>query len=146
MNRTGRLEAIWLKPERNAPMEPVQEARLVAGEGLVGNANRGGRRQVTVISREAWDAVCEDLGVDVPPAARRANLLVSGVELEGTAGCVLEIGGVPMEIGGETRPCGRMDEAEPGLREALVPAWRGGVFAVVVGDGEIRPGDAVVLR
>lgn len=145
MSGTGRVEAIWLKPERKGPMEPAREAELVAGRGLAGNAHQGGRRQVTVISCEAWEAVREELGVDVPHEARRANLLVSGVELEGTVGRILEVGGARMEIGGETRPCARMDEAEAGLKEAMVPAWRGGVYAVVLDDGRVRAGDSVRL-
>lgn len=36
-----------------------------------------------------------------------------------------------------------MDEAAPGLRSALVPDWRGGVFAQVIEGGVVRLGDAV---
>jgi MOSC domain-containing protein YiiM len=36
-----------------------------------------------------------------------------------------------------------MDEALDGLRAALAVNWGGGVFAEVLGDGEIRVGDEV---
>ncbi len=44
MSGAGTLEAIWLKRVRGGPMDPVASAELVAGRGLVGNANQGGRR------------------------------------------------------------------------------------------------------
>jgi len=50
------------------------------------------------------------------------------------------------EIRGETRPCERMDEACPGLREALLPESRGGVFGIVLRGGEVETGDTVTLE
>lgn len=140
---SGRLEAIWRKPERRAPMEPLEAARLVEGEGLAGNVHAGGRRQVTVIAREAWRRAEEELGRSVDPAARRANLLVRGVELARSEGRVLAVGSCRILVRGETTPCGRMDEAAEGLQEALGPEWRGGVYGEVAAGGEVRVGDPV---
>jgi MOSC domain-containing protein YiiM len=139
----GTLESIWIKRFRHGPMDPAREARLVAGRGIVGNANQGGKRQVTIISREAWRAVNGELAADVDPSTRRANLLVSGVELANTRGGVLRVGGCRLRVYGETKPCRQMEEAYPGLQKALAPDWRGGVFAEVLDDGTIAVGDRV---
>jgi MOSC domain-containing protein YiiM len=124
-------------------MDEVTEATALAGQGLAGNADRSRRRQITIIEREVWDAIAKQLGEAIPPSSRRANLMVSGMGLENTRGRVLRIGAVRLAIGGETTPCERMDEAFPGLREALRPDWGGGVFAQVLDDGIIAVGDAV---
>jgi MOSC domain-containing protein YiiM len=144
---SGVLRAIWIKRARRGVMDPRQRATLVAGRGLAGNADQGGRRQVTLIEAELWAAALAELGIertaDLPPAARRANLLVSGLPLARTRGRVLRVGPALLRVLGEVRPCERMDEARPGLRRALGPDWRGGAFAEVVEGGEIAVGDAL---
>ena len=141
----GTLEAIWVKRARKGVMDPADSARLVEDHGVEGNPRHGSRRQVTVISREAWDAMMRELDADVDPSARRANLLVNGVDLRDTRGRVLRVGECAIEIAGETRPCERMEEALPGLRAAMSPEWRGGVFGKVLVPGVVRVGDAVEL-
>jgi MOSC domain-containing protein YiiM len=124
-------------------MDSASSAQLVAGRGIVGNANQGGKRQVTIITREAWEDVMRELGAAVAPETRRANLLVSGVGLANTRGRVLRIGQCRVRIYGETKPCWQMEEAHAGLQSALCPAWRGGAFAEVLDDGQIAVGDRV---
>lgn len=139
----GRLEAIWVKRATRGPMDPVSRAALVAGKGIVGNADQGGKRQVTIISGDVFDALRSDLGPRLDPAMRRANLMLRGVALAETRGRTLAVGGVRVRVYGETRPCERMDEALPGLRAALGPDWRGGVYGEVLDDGEVAVGDSV---
>jgi MOSC domain-containing protein YiiM len=143
VSESGRLEAIWIKRAHRGPMDAVPRATLTAGRGIAGNADRGGRRQVTLIDQRAWDAAIAQVGVRVDPVARRANLLVSGIELAATRGRILKVGDCQLRIRGEVLPCGRMDEAQPGLRAALKPEWRGGVFAEVLNDADLEVGAPV---
>jgi MOSC domain-containing protein YiiM len=140
---TGRLEAIWVKRSHRGVMDQVSTGRLVAGRGLVGSADQGRRRQLTLIEQESWDRLMRELDSSISPAARRANLLVSGVRLMETRDRILQVGSCRLRIAGETRPCERMDEALPGLRAAMKVDWAGGVFAEVLDDGDIRVGDEV---
>ncbi len=139
----GRLEQIWLKRVHRGPMDPTGAADVRRGAGLVGNADQGGWRQITIIAVADWDRIVEALGAAVDPGIRRANLLISGIALAHTRDRVLQVGDCRLRVRGETRPCERMDAAEPGLRAALGAEWRGGVFAEVLDDGRIAVGDPV---
>lgn len=139
----GKLERIWMKRAHRGPMDPVDAGMLDAGRGLRGSANYGGRRHVTIIAAERWAALTRTLGAYVDPSARRANLMVSGIDLEETRSRVLRVGACRLLIGGETRPCERMEEAHAGLQEAMRPHWGGGAWAEVLEGSEIRVGDDV---
>lgn len=140
----GRLEAIWIKRMKRGPMDFVEQATLESGKGLIGNANQGGRRQVTILEREVWAELMAEVAGRLPPSARRANLLIRGLSLHHSLKRILRIGPCRIRILGETKPCERMEEAWPGLQEAMSRAWAGGAFGEVLDDGEIVVGDPVV--
>ena len=141
---TGSLRAIWVKRAKRGPMDPALAGVLVAGRGLAGNANQGGRRQVILLEEERWaEAVAEIQKDSLPPSARRANLMIAGLPLARSRGRILRIGACRLRIWTECPPCYQMDEACPGLRKALRPDWRGGACAEVLDGGTITLGDSV---
>ena len=144
---SGIIEQIWLKRAKRGPMDAVSSARARAQRGLVGNANQGGRRQITLLEAERWADHVAAIGRDgdetIGPSRRRANLLVRGLPLVNSRGRVLRIGAVRVQIAGETKPCHQMDEVYPGLQAIMRPAWGGGAFAMILDDGDIAVGDAI---
>ena len=125
-------------------MDATDAAILEPGRGLAGNADRGGRRQVTLISEQRWRELMMEVGAALGPEARRANIVISSIDFEKTRGRVIRMGRCRLRIGGETRPCEQMEEAAPGLQKAMRPHWGGGAFAEVIAGGPIALGDPVV--
>jgi MOSC domain-containing protein YiiM len=138
---TGEIVDIWIKRAHGGVMDRVQQADAIAGRGLAGNADRSRRRQITIIDEAAWHEAAAETGHDVDPSKRRANVMLRGLPLPDSRGKLLRLGECLVRILGETRPCEQMEDAQAGLREALSPNWRAGVFGEIVEGGAIRIGD-----
>lgn len=139
----GKLKAIWIKRVRRGPMDATDSAELVAGRGLAGNTDQGGHRQVTIMEEEVWARLMTQFGSELPPSVRRANLLVEGIDLAFSRDRILRIGDCRIRIWGETKPCERLDQALPGLKDAMYGNWSGGAFGEVLDTGRISVGDTV---
>ena len=137
---SGCLESIWLKRMKRGPMDLVEKAVLVNGKGLKGNADQGGRRQVTILEQEVWDSLMKQVHETMPPSARRANLLVSQFSLARSRKRILLIGDCRIRILGETKPCERMEELCVGLQKVMSKGWAGGVFGEVLEGGKLLLG------
>jgi MOSC domain-containing protein YiiM len=141
---SAKVSAIAIKPGHRAPMAEVPEV-VVTEEGLSGSAWATSVRRVTLLFAEQWEEVQRELGAELPWHIRRANVLVSGLHPRDVLKKRVRLGEIELRIHGETKPCGRMDEAHPGLRGALKPDYRGGVYGTVLKPGRIAIGDTVTV-
>ena len=139
----GRVARLWVKRAHRGAMDARESIELVAGRGVEGSADRGARRQVTLFEREVWEALMRELASDAGPETRRANVLVSGIDLQASRGRVLRLGGTRVRIGGELKPCERMEEAVAGLEALMYPEWKGGAFGQILDGGIVSVGDVV---
>lgn len=139
------IKAIALKRSSRAEMESIDSAQVTVDNGILGDFRGPQRgRQVTILSETAWQKTCAEVDTELPWTARRANLLVDGIEFdESYLGRTVRIGEVELRVTEETNPCARMDEHHQGLTAALTSAWRGGICCDVVNPGTINIGDQV---
>jgi len=142
----AKLIGIAIKHKKRAPMQTLERAYISLDSG-VENDFRGkpSKRQVTVMSQKAWQEVNSTLDSNLLWTTRRANLLVDELVLENTTGKTITIGEVELLITQETDPCERMQEAAEGLFDALRTHWRGGVCCRVIGEGQVKLGDEIML-
>lgn len=139
---TGEVIGLARRARPRAPMETLEAAQISQTSGLEGDARGVSRmRQVTILFVEDWQAAAAQTDPAAPWITRRANVLVAGLVNPRAAGGLIQIGDARIRILGETEPCSRMDAAVPGLRAALTPDWRGGVFGRVEQGGRVAVGD-----
>lgn len=148
VTKPGRVNWISIRPERSAPVQPVEQVTVSEQYGLVGDHYRGtnGKRHVTLIQAEHIDAVASFVGLaELDPALLRRNIVVSGLNLLALKGKHFKLGNeVTLEYTGECHPCSQMEAA---LGEGGYNAMRGhgGITARVIQGGEVRVGDKVSL-
>ena len=142
------IQSIAYRKKPKAPMTEIDSVEITCEQGVVPDTRgKPGKRQVTVLSLEAWQTACAELGVELPWTTRRANILVSGITFSADdVGKILQIGDVRLQITVETDPCNRMDEQHHGLMAALTPNWRAGVCCRVLSGGQIRVNDPMTCR
>lgn len=154
---SGRLGGIARHDRPRGAIETLDHVSVTRELGVRGDLRgairpgKSGRRQISLIEAESWDAALADLKLSadqmLPWHVRRANLLVQGIRLPREAGKVIAIGRtLCIETTCECDPCSRMDQILPGLKLALMPDWRGGVLGRVLTDGEIAIGDEVRIE
>ncbi len=148
----GRIAGIARHDRPLGPMEPLESASLIEGQGVAGDfrgtrkSGSNGQNGVVLIEAADWAAATVECGADVPWWERRGNLLVEGLDLPQIAGARLKIGeSIVVEITQECAPCERMEALHPGLRDALSPDWRAGARARVLQGGPVRVGDAIEI-
>ncbi len=144
----GRVLCIARRNVKRGPMQLLEQAGISIAAGVDGDTRgKPGRRQVTVLSASAWIEACNLANTDQPWVARRANVLVDGLDLRFSEGAVLYLGDeIELLITGELAPCERMDDASPGLRLALADGWRGGVTCSVRRGGKLAVGAMARLQ
>lgn len=166
----GEVLGVSRKAEHGIAKANTEFIRLIAGEGVEGDAHRGATvkhrsraakdphqpnlRQVHLIHAELFDELAEQ-GFAVAPGDMGENVTTRGIDLLALPeGAELALGDAArVRITGLRNPCRQLNEHAPGLMEATLErrgdgrlVRKAGVMAVVVTGGEVRAGDAIAVH
>lgn len=159
------------RSEAHTFSKPTCESiRLVAGEGVEGDAHRGravkhrsrvekdpsqlNLRQVHLIHAELHDELAAT-GFTVGPGDLGENVTTRGVDLLGLpTGTRLRLGEEAIvEVTGLRTPCAQIERFQRGLLAAVLDrdadgnvVRKSGVMAIVVAGGEVKSGDPIRLE
>ncbi len=137
-------------------MEERDVVQAVAGKGLIGDryfnevgfysGTPGPLREISLIEEETLEALARDHEMVVVPGETRRNIVTRGVPLNHLVGREFLVGSTVIRGVKLCEPCAHL-VAVTGKRGYLLNLiHRGGLHAEIIGDGEIRPGDAIVPR
>ncbi|GAA5484057.1 MOSC domain-containing protein [Haloferula sargassicola] len=137
------------KPPGEHAIVEHDSLELVAGRGIPGDRffdfKNDYKGQVTFIDLAVVDAIRAHADrPDLPAAAFRRNVVISGVDLNSLVGQRFELNGILLEGTQECSPCYWMDQAcgKPGT-EALMRG-RGGLRCRILRSGTLKVGPATI--
>lgn len=141
----ARIVAVSVSDRKGVVKHNVPQARLLVEHGLEGDAHaEGGIRQVSLLARESIDKM-RAAGAQVNPGDFAENLTTLGLDV-----CVLPVGTrlkVGMEVELEITQIGKTCHKGCAIRElvgdCVMP--REGVFARVLQEGIVKPGDTIEI-
>lgn len=166
---SGRVVAVSSKPKHGVSKTNRATIRLLAGEGVEGDAHRGATvkhrsrwrrdptqpnvRQVHLLQAELFDELAAK-GFAVTPGLMGENVTTHGIDLLALSeGAIVRLGpDAVVRITGLRNPCYQLDALQQGLMAACLDKRDGalvrkaGVMGVVLAGGEVRAGDAMVAE
>lgn len=137
---TGIIRAICISREKGTEKRPIPEAHFIEGFGIEGDAHGGKwHRQVSLLSYDKVKAFNEK-GANVVDGDFGENLLVEGIDFrELPVGSTFYAGDVILRMTQIGKECHSHCAIHARVGDCIMP--REGVFAEVLKEGVLRPGD-----
>jgi MOSC domain-containing protein YiiM len=167
---SGTVQAVSCSPTHTFAKSNQGSIRLLTGRGVEGDAHLGetvkhrsrvardpsqpNLRQVHLIHAELHDEL-RVAGFAVSAGQMGENVTTCGIDLLGLpTGTRLRLGKTAVvEVTGLRNPCIQLDRFQPGLMAAVLGRdehgaliRKAGVMAIVLTDGEVRPGDPIIVE
>jgi len=148
----GKVEGIYITPNRGEPTELVEQVHVVPGMGIegdryfirhgMGNVDSKPGREITLIEMEAIEAIYQEDGVNITPDQTRRNIVTRGISLNDLVGQLFNIGTIQLRGIRLCEPCNYLaSRTDPRILHSM--AHRGGLRAEIISEGIIHINDII---
>ena len=141
----GKVLAVCISEKKGTQKKNVGSAVFVEDWGLEGDAHAGKwHRQVSLLANESVDRMRKE-GLTLAAGDFAENILTEGITLRTLpVGTVLRAGEVRLEVTQIGKECHNDCEIRRMTGMCVMPT--DGIFAVVLNEGVIRPGDQIEVE
>ena len=141
----AQVVSVCISEKKGTKKHPVAEISLRPHHGIVGDAHAGDwHRQVSLLANESVDRMRKE-GLTLAAGDFAENILTEGITLRTLpVGTVLRAGEVRLEVTQIGKECHNDCEIRRMTGMCVMPI--DGIFAVVLNEGVIRPGDQIEVE
>ena len=137
--------SVNISARKGEQKHPVPQVTLKLRHGIVGDAHAGDwHRQVSLLAEESVDTMRAACPIPLDAGVFAENINTTGIDLKHLpVGTHLCIGGAEVEVTQIGKECRSDCAIKRAVGKCVMPTE--GIFAVVVREGIIRPGDDIKI-
>ena len=141
----AKVVSVNISQRKGTLKTPVPQIELKLRHGIVGDAHAGDwHRQISLLAEESVDTMRAVSPIPLDAGVFAENINTVGVDLKGLPiGTHLRIGETEVEITQIGKECHSDCAIKRAVGKCVMPTE--GIFAVVVKEGTVRPGDEIEI-
>ena len=138
------VKAVCISEKKGTRKHEVNSIKVLINHGIVGDAHAGNwHRQISLLAQESIDKL-KKTGLELTPGAFAENIITQGIELINLQiGTKIKIGNATIEVTQIGKECHNDCEIKRTAGKCVMPTE--GIFAIVIEEGEIFPGDSIEI-
>ena len=142
----ARVVSVNISEKKGTLKKPVPEIELKLRHGIVGDAHAGDwHRQISLLAEASIDTMRPRSPIALDPGVFAENINTEGIDLKHLpVGAHLRIGETEVEVTQIGKECHNDCEIRRMTGMCVMPT--DGIFAVVLNEGVIRPGDQIEVE
>ena len=139
----AKVVSVNISEKKGTLKKPVPEIELKLRHGIVGDAHAGDwHRQISLLAEESIDTMRPRSPITLDPGVFAENINTEGIDLKSLpVGTHLRIGETEVEVTQIGKECHNDCAIKKAVGKCVMPTE--GIFAVVVKEGVVRPGDEI---